>query len=295
MANTVAMGDVEWFLERERARGASPATLRSYGSDLHAYAAWLDERALTPATAGRADVRAYGVELAARGLAATSRARTLSALRGFHRRLHDAGRSPLDAAVEMPGPKRGRRLPDVPPVAEVKRLLDTPWPRSAAGLRDRALLEVLYGCGLRVSEACRLDRGDVDGRSVRVHGKGSRVRVVPIGAPAVDAIGAWLARGRPSFAVAEEPDAVFVSVRGRRLDPTSVRRILARRLAATGLQHRSPHALRHAYATHLLEGGGDLRAIQELLGHASLASTEIYTRVSVPHLRHAHGLAHPRG
>ncbi len=295
MPNLVDMVDVDWFLEGERARGASAATLRSYGSDLRAYAVWLAARGMAPASATRADVRAYGVELAARGLVATSRARALSSIRGFHRRLHEGGRSPVDAAVDMPGPRRGRHLPDVPRADEMTDLLDAPWPATAAGLRDHALLELIYGCGLRVSEACRLDRGDLDGRSVRVHGKGARLRVVPLGAPAADAAGAWLARGRPTVAVAEEPDAFFVSLRGRRLDPTTVRRILARRLAATGLPHRSPHALRHAYATHLLEGGGDLRAIQELLGHASLASTEIYTRVSVPHLRHAHGLAHPRG
>jgi site-specific recombinase XerD len=291
----VASTDVDWFLEGERARGASPATLRSYGADLRTYAAWLTGRDQTPARATRADVRAYAADLAARGLAPASRARALAALRSFHRRLHAAGRAGLDPAAELPGPRRERRLPDVPREAELHRLLDAPWPDGVAGRRDRALLELLYGCGLRVSEACRLDRGDVDARAVRVHGKGGKERLVPIGEPAADAVAAWLAHGRPEVAGERSGDALLLSLRGRRLEETTVRRILDRRLSALGLEHRSPHALRHAYATHLLEHGGDLRAIQELLGHASLASTEIYTRVSVSHLRTAHALAHPRG
>jgi len=291
----VASADVDWFLEGERARGASPATLRSYGADLRTYAAWLAGRERTPATATRADVRAYAADLAARGLAPASRARALAALRSFHRRLHAADRAALDPAAELPGPRRERRLPDAPRESELARLLDAPWPDGVAGRRDRALLELLYGCGLRVSEACRLDRADVDARAVRVHGKGDKQRVVPIGEPAADAVAAWLAHGRPEVANDRSGDALLLSLRGRRLEETTVRRILDRRLSALGLEHRSPHALRHAYATHLLEHGGDLRAIQELLGHASLASTEIYTRVSVSHLRTAHALAHPRG
>jgi site-specific recombinase XerD len=291
----VGSTDVDWFLEGERARGASPATLRSYGADLRTYGAWLAGRDCTPATATRADVRAYAADLAARGLAPASRARALAALRSFHRRLHAAGRAEVDPAAELPGPRRERRLPDAPREAELARLLDAPWPDGVAGRRDRALLELLYGCGLRVSEACRLDRGDVDARAVRVHGKGDKERLVPIGEPAADAVAAWLAHGRPEVAGDRSGDALLLSLRGRRLEETTVRRILDRRLSALGLEHRSPHALRHAYATHLLEHGGDLRAIQELLGHASLASTEIYTRVSVSHLRTAHALAHPRG
>jgi len=286
--------DVDWFLDGERARGASPATLRSYGADLRTYAAWLEGRARTPSTATRADVRAFSADLAGRGLAPASRARALAALRSLHRRLHTAGRATADPAAELPGPRRERRLPDAPRESELGRLLDDRWPDGVAGLRDRAALELLYGCGLRVSEACRLDRGDVDARSVRVLGKGDKERVVPIGEPAAAAVAAWLARGRPEIATAASGDALLLSLRGRRIEETAVRRILSRRLSSLGLGHRSPHALRHAYATHLLEHGGDLRAIQELLGHASLASTEIYTRVSVSHLRQAHALAHPR-
>ena len=168
--------DVDWFLDGERARGASPATLRSYGADLRTYAAWLEGRAQTPATATRADVRAYASDLAGRGLAPASRARALAALRSLHRRLLTAGRATADPAAELPGPKRERRLPDAPRESELGRLLDDPWPDGEAGLRDRATLELLYGCGLRVSEVCGLDRGDVDARSVRVLGKGDKER-----------------------------------------------------------------------------------------------------------------------
>lgn len=286
--------DVAWFLDGERARGASPATLRSYGADLRVYAAWLAGRDRTPASATRSDVRAYAADLAARGLAPSSRARALAAIRSLHRRLHAAGRATADPAAELPGPRRERRLPDAPKESDLARLLDAPWPDGPAGLRDRAALELLYGCGLRVSEACRLDRGDVDARAVHVHGKGDKERLVPIGEPAAAAVAAWLAHGRPELAGERSGEALLLSVRGRRLDETAIRRILSRRLASVGLEHRSPHALRHAYATHLLEHGGDLRAIQELLGHASLTSTEIYTKVSVSHLRTAHALAHPR-
>jgi site-specific recombinase XerD len=286
---------IAWFLDGLEARGASPATVRAYAGDLAAYARWLEERGTTVERATRADVRAYASALGARGLAAASRARTLSAIRTLHRRLHATGRTPEDPAAELPGPRRPRRLPSAPTAADVARLLDAPWRAGPLDLRDRALLELLYGCGLRAAEACALDLGDVGEREVRVRGKGAKLRLVPLGEPAHDAVTAWLARGRPELVDAGAGEALLLTRRGRRLDPSTVRRALERRLHAVGLPPFSPHALRHAFATHLLENGGDLRAIQELLGHASLASTEIYTRVSIPHLRRAHALAHPRG
>lgn len=275
------------------ARGASPATLRAYRSDLADYAAWLDGRGTSPAAASRADVRAYAAHLAAAGLAPTTRARRLSAVRGLHRRIaRDAARDP---AAEIPGPKRPRRLPAVPAARDAKRLLDSTWRDDPLGLRDRALLELLYGAGLRAAEVCALDLDGLDGRTLRVTGKGGKTRLVPIGEPAADAVTAWLARGRPDLAAPDSPPALLLSARGRRLDTSSVRRALTRRLRAVGLEPHGPHALRHAYATHMLEGGGDLRAIQELLGHASLATTEVYTHLGLPHLRAAHARAHPRG
>jgi site-specific recombinase XerD len=286
--------DTEWFLDGVRARGAAAATVRSYAADLAAYDAWLADRDRTPATATRVDVRGYAAALAGRGLAPASRARALSAIRSLHRRLHAAGRAAIDAAAELPGPRRPRRLPDAPRAADVKRLLDVPASDEPLALRDQAILEVIYGCGLRVSEACALDVADVGLREVRVTGKGDKVRLVPIGECAAAAVARWLVAGRPAVAGPTAGVALFVGRRGGRIEPTAIRRILSLRLGAAGLDHVSPHALRHAYATHMLEGGGDLRAIQELLGHASLASTEIYTRVTVSHLRSAHATAHPR-
>jgi site-specific recombinase XerD len=286
---------IAWFLDGLEARGASPATVRAYAGDLAAYAAWLEERGRDVERATRADIRGYAAALGAHRLAPASRARALSAIRTLHRRLHAAGRAPEDPAAELPGPRRPRRLPTAPTAADVARLLDAPWHAGPLDLRDRALLELLYGCGLRAAEACTLDLGDVGEREVRVRGKGAKLRLVPLGEPARDAVAAWLGRGRPELHDAAAGQALLLTRRGRRLEPSTVRRALERRLHAVGLPPFSPHALRHAFATHLLENGGDLRAIQELLGHASLASTEIYTRVSIPHLRRAHALAHPRG
>jgi len=286
---------VEQFLEALAARGASRATVCAYRADLGAYTAWLAARDLRPEDATRADLRAYAASLGARGLAPSSRARALSAVRALHRRLLDTGAAETDPAADLPGPRRPRRLPTVVREPDAVRLLDASWGDEPLDLRDHALLELLYGCGLRAAEACALDRGDVSPREVRVNGKGERVRLVPIGGPAYESVAAWLARGRPELAVAESSDALLLSRRGRRLEPSAVRRALGRRLRFVGLPPASPHALRHAYATHMLEHGGDLRAIQELLGHSSLSTTEVYTQVSVAHLRRSHALAHPRG
>jgi site-specific recombinase XerD len=287
--------ELEEFLTALSARGASQATVRAYRADLHAYRGWLDARELRPTDATRADLRAYAASLGARGLAPSSRARALSAVRALHRRLADTGAADADPAADLPGPKRPRRLPTVVAEPDAARLLDTRWGDEPLDLRDHALLELLYGCGLRAAEACALDRGDLSPREVRVHGKGAKVRLVPIGGPAYEAVARWLADGRPELADADSGEALLLSRRGRRLEPSAVRRALGRRLRTVGLPAASPHALRHAYATHMLEHGGDLRAIQELLGHSSLSTTEVYTQVSVAHLRRAHAMAHPRG
>ncbi|WP_203925326.1 tyrosine-type recombinase/integrase [Virgisporangium ochraceum] len=167
---------------------------------------------------------------------------------------------------------------------------------TATALRDHAILELLYAAGIRVAELCGLDLGDVDRsrRVLRVFGKGARERAVPYGVPAERALEAWLRRGRPTFVTPGSGDALLLGAKGGRLNPTVVRRIVARAAAAAGLPHTSPHGLRHAAATHLLEGGADLRSVQELLGHASLSSTQIYTHVSIERLRSAYRQAHPR-
>jgi site-specific recombinase XerD len=286
---------LEQFLTALDARGASRATVRAYRADLVAYGAWLAARDKTVVEATRVDLRAYAASLGARGLAPASRARALSAVRALHRRLCELGMTDGDPAADLPGPRRPKRLPTVVREPDAERLLDTRWGDAPLDLRDRALLELLYGCGLRAAEACALNVQDVTMREVRVHGKGARVRLVPIGTPAFEAVARWLADGRPSLATPETGDAMLLSRRGRRLEPSAVRRALGRRLRVVGLPAASPHALRHAYATHMLEHGGDLRSIQELLGHASLSTTEVYTQVSVSHLRRAHAMAHPRG
>ena len=174
-------------------------------------------------------------------------------------------------------------------------LLDGTWNEDVRSLRDRAVLELLYGCGLRAGEVCglELESYDVPGARLRVLGKGDRERMVPLGEPAREALDEWLRSGRPRVAGASS--ALLVSLRGRRLSPSDVRRALERRARVAGIGTRSPHALRHAYATHLLEGGAGLREIQELLGHASAATTQIYAHVAVPHLVREHADHHPRG
>ncbi len=287
--------DIAAYLRTLEARGASPATLRAYGADLDAFAAWLAERGSAPVDATRADLRAYAVHLGARGLAGRSRARALSALRGLYRRLESAGRIVGDPSAELAGPRRDGRLPRPVRRPDAERILDAPWGEAPLDLRDAALLELLYGCGLRAAEACALDLDDLGAGRLRVRGKGGRQRTVPVGLPARDAVARYLDLGRPALAREASGSALLLSQRGARLEPSAVRRALARRLRDVGLPHRSPHALRHAYATHMLEGGGDLRAIQELLGHASIGTTEIYTKVGVAHLRAVHAQAHPRG
>jgi site-specific recombinase XerD len=216
--------DTRRFLDGVRARGASPETVRAYAGDLRDYRAFLAERRLEPREASRADVRAYAASLGARGLAPAARARRLSAVRTFHRRLQTAGATETDPAAELPGPRRDRRLPDVVPAREAAWLLDAPWPDGPLGLRDRALFELLYGCGLRVSEVCDLDLGALSARELRVRGKGARTRLVPLGGPAQDAVTAWLARGRPALAGSLAGEALLLSIHGRRLEPSAVRR-----------------------------------------------------------------------
>jgi site-specific recombinase XerD len=283
------------YLSSLEARGASTATLRAYRGDLTAYCEWLAERDRTPLTAERTDLRAWSAHLAERGLSPATRARRLSAIRGLHRRIATTLDEAADPAAELPGPRRKRRLPAVPRPRTTAALLDDPWPDDPLGNRDRAVLELLYGAGLRAAEACDLDLEHLEATAMRVTGKGGRTRIVPLGAPARSAIETWLAQGRHLLATADSPPALFLTNRGTRLEPSAVRRLLQRRLRALGLEGFSPHALRHAYATDMLEGGGDLRSIQDLLGHASLDTTEVYTHLGLPHLRDAHARAHPRG
>jgi site-specific recombinase XerD len=283
------------YLDWMRARGASPATLRAYAADLRQLGRWLSAGGIAPQDADTRTLRRYAAHLGTLRYAPATAARKLSAVRGMYAWMHDRGAIARSPATLVPGPKKTRTLPATLSAAEVERLLDAPAGTSPRDLRDRALIELLYGCGLRAAEACDLDLRDVrlDAEHVRVTGKGGKQRVVPLGGAATAALRRYLARGRPRMAAAPS-GRLFVSVRGRPLHPSDVRRALLRALGRAGVAERSPHALRHTFATHLLEGGADLRSIQDLLGHASVGTTQVYTHVSVRHLRQAHASAHPR-
>jgi integrase/recombinase XerC len=225
-------------------------------------------------------------------------ARRTSAARAFTAWAQRRGDMPTDVGARLASPKPHRTLPQVLRIEEAAAALDAvDADTSVAGLRDSAVMELLYATGARVSELCALDVDDLDvgRRTVRVMGKGRKERTLPVGEPAMAAVNAWLARGRPALATAGSGPALLLGDRGARLGPRSVRRIVHRRLGAVeGVTDLGPHGLRHSAATHLLEGGADLRSVQELLGHATLGTTQIYTHVSIERLRATYERAHPR-
>jgi integrase/recombinase XerD len=282
-------------------RGASRHTLDSYARDLRRYLRHLVEQGV-PDLAGVGE-RHVGTFLAALRegtperppLAASSAARAVVAVRGLHRFALLEGMVETDPAREVRPPGTPLRLPKALPVADVLRLLEVPGdePRS---LRSRALLELLYSTGARISEAVGLDLDDVDTRerTVRLVGKGGKRRLVPVGRPALAALEGYLVRARPTFAVRASP-AVFLNPRGGRLSRQSAWQAVQQAADRCGL-HRavSPHTLRHSFATHLLEGGADVRVVQELLGHASVTTTQVYTLVTVNTLREVYATSHPR-
>ncbi|WP_431935108.1 tyrosine recombinase XerC [Micromonospora sp. RP3T] len=325
-AMRAAVDDFADHLSRVRNRSAH--TVRAYVTDV---VALLDHAARM----GRADLpeldlavlRSWLARQRTTGTARTTLARRAAAARTFSAWAHRAGLLPGDVAAPLASPRARRDLPTVLRADQAAALMDAParaagatdrdtglpaetepdtghgggagdeaGPPEAVLLRDRLLLELLYGTGVRISEACSLDVTDVDQarRVVRVLGKGGRERAVPYGVPAQRALDAWLGAGRPALVVPGSGHALLLGARGGRLNPTTARRIVAGWTAAAGVPQVTPHGLRHSAATHLLEGGADLRAVQELLGHSSLASTQIYTHVSVERLRAAYRQAHPR-
>ena len=262
--------------------GLSEATRRAYRSDLRDFAGWLDDGGIALDAVDTRALAAYTAELgrARRGLAPATIARRLSAVRSLLRFTRGAEHVP-EAAL---APRRPRRLPDVPRLSEVEALVDGLDRDGPLGTRDRALVELVYSCGLRSAEAVALDLGDVDfdREVVHVRGKGGKERVVPLGEEAAALLALYLRDGRPQLARGA-CDALFLSARGNRLDTSVLRRLV-----------RNPHRLRHGYATHLLEGGADLRTIQELLGHASLSTTQVYSHVDARRLRRVYDRSHPR-
>lgn len=285
------------FLAHLRAKGSSERTLEAYARDLDTFGTWLDRLGADVLSVDEATIRRYVASRVTLGKARSSVARGLSALRTFGRFLiRDAHRSDDPFALVDP-PKRDRTLPRIVKSSELDAMLTPPEEIDAVVLRDLALLELLYAAGLRVSEACGLDLGDVDlaQRTVRVLGKGSKQRIVPIGIPCVEAVERYLGEGRQAFIQPISPAAaMFLNRRGNRLTGRDAARIvdkLARSVAPHLQVH--PHQLRHTFATHLLEGDADLRSVQELLGHADLRTTQVYTHVSAERLRRTYDRAHP--
>jgi len=280
-----------------RARSLSPNTLRAYGTDLSELAAWASRRDTEPGTLAYRDLRTYAATLSDRGLARASVSRKLAAVRSFHDHLvrrGDAGQNPAEL---LPTPKPESKLPRVLGPDEIVTLLERIPARTPLEVRDRALFEIAYSCGLRAEEIVTLDRdsADFEGETLRVLGKGSKTRIVPIGEPAQQALARYIERARPALATEPAERALFLSRRGRRLSTSDVRRRLSKWVREAAVAGRiSPHTLRHSFATHLLEGGADLRSIQELLGHANISTTQIYTRVEPGRLTREYARSHPR-
>lgn len=285
------------FARELRTRGASPNTLRAYETDLRELAEWASERGGEPGSLRYRDLRGFAAHLSERGLARASVARKLAAVRSFHEHLARSGRAPDNPAELLPTPKRDQRLPRVLGRDEIAALLDRIPASTPLEIRDRAMFELAYSCGLRAEEVVALDTDalEFENESVRVFGKGSKHRLVPMGEPAQRAVRRYLERARPALAGGGSEKALFLSRTGRRLSTSDVRRRLARWVRELAVAGRvAPHALRHSFATHLLEGGADLRAIQELMGHSSVSTTQVYTRVEPSRLQREYERAHPR-
>jgi integrase/recombinase XerD len=288
------------YLELER--GLSRNTLEAYRSDLLQYGEFLDRRRLEVLSSTHGDIAAFLSELAAGSeerppVGAATLARKVACLRSFHRHLRREGMIEHDPTAELRGPRKTQRLPRVLSREEVARLMSQPAGGDPRALRDRALLEVMYACGLRASEAIALGLADVDleEQVLCARGKGSKERLVPIGRQAVAALRAYLRSGRPLLLGERVGSRVFLNRRGEGLTRQGLYKIVQGHAHRAGLQEKmSPHTLRHTFATHLLAGGCDLRSLQEMLGHADLATTQVYTHLSAERLKDAYFSAHPR-
>lgn len=290
-----ALEDFVRHLELERNR--SPHTLRAYRGDLASLLSHAGRMGLVdPSELDLVTLRSWLARLRTTGASRATIARRASAARSFTAWAHRRGLVPVDPGLSLASPKGRRTLPDVLQPDEAVQLVEVEGD-AVKDLRDRCALELLYATAVRVSELCGLDLDDVDRhrRLVRVLGKGRKERAVPYGVPAQVALDRWLSEGRPHWATADSGPALLLGARGRRLDPRTARSVVHARLAGVpGAPDLGPHGLRHTAATHLLEGGADLRSVQELLGHATLATTQIYTHVSVDRLRTSYERAHPR-
>ena len=288
------------YLELER--GLSRNTLEAYRTDLQQYGQFLRRRGVDPLDVSADDLRAFVSELAAghNGSSAVAPAtlqRKIACLRSFYRHLRRERILVADPTAELRAPRSRARLPKVLSRDEVQALLAQPRGSDPGALRDRALLETMYACGLRASEAITLELGqlDLEAGILRTRGKGSKERIVPIGSKAVEALRAYIERGRPKLVGLRDEPRVFVNMRGGGLSRQGLYKIVQRHARSAGLAGRmSPHTLRHTFATHLLAGGCDLRSLQEMLGHADIGTTQIYTHLSASRLRDVYFDAHPR-
>ena len=313
MEGTAAMGEApatinpRWeaallgFAREQDRRGLAETTKRAYSADLAELAEWASAHGSEPGALRYRDLRGFAARLSGRGLAKSSIARKIAAVRTFHAYLVDSGEAEENPAELLPAPKRESRLPRTLGSADVSALLDRIPTRTPLETRDRAMFELAYSCGLRADEIVALDTDSIqfDSEELRVTGKGSKTRLVPIGEPAQRTLRRYLEAARHALGHRPAEKALFLSRNGRRLSTSDVRRrlqIWVRQLAEDGPEHGkvSPHSLRHSFATHLLEGGADLRSIQELLGHSSVSTTQVYTRVEPGALRKAYKQAHPR-
>jgi integrase/recombinase XerC/integrase/recombinase XerD len=285
------------FDEDLRRRGSALKTRNAYGSDLRQFADWASTEHAEPTSVTHRVLRRYAAALSERRAAPATVARKLAALRSFFAMLREHGEIAANPADLLAAPKLASDLPSVLAPEQISRLLDRIPASTPLELRDRALFEVAYASGLRAEELVRLDVGsvDFDSEQLRVEGKGSKTRMVPAGEPALAAVARYLERARGALSQRADEPALFLSKSGRRLSTSDIRRRLSvwsRHAAMQGAVH--PHVLRHSFATHLLEGGADLRTIQELLGHASVSTTQTYTRVESARLKVAYARAHPR-
>jgi integrase/recombinase XerD len=285
-------------------RGVAPNTVTAYRRDLRLYLTYLAEQGIDePQGVGERDISGFLATLREREYAPGKRyssatvARVLAAVRGFHRFLVREGVSAADPAEPVGSPRVPRSLPRALSLEDVELLLGAVPPDGAIGARDHAILELLYAAGLRISELTALDVDDLDldDATVRCIGKGSKERIVPVGRAAVDALRRYLTQARPALAKSASGPAAFLNARGTRLTRQGSWKLLKKHAASARLRRRiSPHTLRHSFATHLLDGGADIRVVQELLGHASVSTTQIYTKVSRERLREVYDSAHPR-
>ncbi len=298
-ALALAAEDFLGYLSVER--GASANTIAAYRADLSRYTGFLAQRGIgSPDDVDRDSITAWITSLRAAGAAPSTVERRVAAVKSFHRFLVREGVTVNHPTSALPLPQVPARLPDVVSIDDIEKLLSQPFPAGPVGYRDRAMLEVLYGCGVRVSELTGLDLRDIDlGEGyLRVFGKGSKERVTPISGAAALALQEYLAHARPflrtkSGTRRQDPDAVFLNVRGGRLTRATIHALVHTYGGRVGLDLH-PHTLRHSFATHLLQGGADLRALQEMLGHADISTTQIYTHVDRTHLREEYLSTHPR-